>query len=259
MFFRLKLPSILSAAVISVGLTAFGSVTALAAPNVTCKGGTVAPGTYGTLAIAGVCQVDGGDVTVQRDLVVKAGAVLIAAYGGSNLNVGGKVSVGSNAVLVIGCEPDEFQCFNDPDNVSTTFDTIGSLVAHDAVGVIVHATTITGAASVVGGGGGLNCNPIFPGGPPPYSDFTDNTIGGDATVVGLQTCWDGFFRNHVAGSVKFSRNQTVLGDGNLMGQNTIAHDLTCFGNSPKPHLSDAPNPVVNTVGGTTRGQCKALI
>jgi hypothetical protein len=259
MSFRLKLPSILSAVVISIGLTAFGSVTALAAPNITCRGGTIAPGDYGTLAIAGVCFVNGGDVTVKHNLIVKAGAVLIAAYGGSNLNVGDDVLLGSKAVLVMGCEPDEFQCLNDPDNVSSTFDTVGSLTAHGSVAVIVHASTIIGSASVTGGGGGLNCDPIFPGGPPPYSDFTDNKIGGDATVVGLQTCWDGFFRNKVAGSVRFSQNQTVLGDGNLMGQNTIAHDLMCFKNSPAPHLSDAPGPLPNTVGGTAKGQCKTLV
>jgi hypothetical protein len=258
MSFR-KLRSVLSAGVIALGLTAFGSVTALAAPNVTCHGGTVAPGAYGTLAIAGFCQVDGGDVTVKHNLIVKAGAVLIAAYGGSNLNVGGEVLIGAKAVLVLGCEPTEFQCLNDPDNVSSTFDTIGSLSARDAVAVIVHASTITGDASVRGGGGGLNCDPIFPGGPPPYSDFTDNTIGGNATVARLQTCWDGFFRNSVSGSVRFDGNITVLGDGNLMGENKIAHDLSCFGNSPKPHLSDAPNPVLNTVGGTTTGQCKPLV
>src|SRR5882762_5082191 len=105
MSFRHKLPTVLSALVISLGLTAFGSVTAFAAPNVTCHGGTVAPGAYGTLAIAGFCFVNGGDVTVERKLIVTAGAALIAAYGGSNLNVGGEVRVGSNAVLVLGCEP----------------------------------------------------------------------------------------------------------------------------------------------------------
>jgi hypothetical protein len=244
----------------AAGLMAIGSVTAYAAPNVTCRGGTVAPGAYGTLAIAGSCQINGGDVTVQHNLVIKKGAVLIAAYGGSNLNVGGGIRMGPNSVLVLGCEPTEFQCLNDPDNVSSTFDTIGgNLVANAAVAVIVHHTTLNGGVSQVDGGGGLTCNPIFPNGPPPYSDYTDNTIGGDATVADLHTCWNGFFRNTVSGSVHFNNNHTVIGDGNLVGQNTIAHDLSCFHNSPKPHLSDVTPAVPNKVGGTAAGQCKALI
>src|SRR5574340_392431 len=65
-----------------------------------CSGGSVAAGTYASLAIAGVCFVDAGNVNVQGNLIVMPGAKLVAAFAGSDLSVGGNLSVQSGAILI---------------------------------------------------------------------------------------------------------------------------------------------------------------
>ncbi len=67
-----------------------------------------------------------------------------------------------------------------------------------------------------GGGGGFSCNEPFPGGPPAYTDYAFNTIGGSASVTGLRTCWDGFSHNTGGGNVQLVDNQTAIEDGNLV-------------------------------------------
>ena len=52
--------------------------------------------------------------------------------------------------------------------------------------MIVHNDKIAGNVKETGGGGGLTCNPLFPGGPPPYADYNGDKIGGSVTVSGLK-------------------------------------------------------------------------
>ena len=103
--------------------------------DATCVGGSVPSGVYLNLNIAGLCTVDAGSVQVEQNLTVLSGGTLIVAYGGtdkirvgSNLNVGGNLYVRTNGVLVLGCEPVNQICLNDPDQ------SVGSYFTRDSVG-----------------------------------------------------------------------------------------------------------------------------
>jgi hypothetical protein len=257
-FLRLKLPVMLGVAALAAGLTVPAAASASSVSNSTCAGGSIAAGSYGSLTITGFCSLDSGNVEVERDVTVAPGGALLAAFSGSDLTVERNLWVKAGGLLALGCEPlgGDFLCFNNPAG-STHHSIRGSLVAKDATLVIVHHDHIAGDVQETGGGGGLTCNPVFTGGPPPYTDYNDDNIGGNVTVSGLHTCWDGFLLNRVWGSVSWNKNQTVIPDGNLMGTNTVHEDLNCFGNSPLPHLSDV-TPLLNRVFDDARGQCATL-
>src|SRR5581483_1515339 len=94
----------------------------------TCSGGSIAPGTYTSLVISGVCTLDAGSVVVRHTLTVQPNAALLAAFGGGpTLTVGGNLYVRTNGVLVLGCEPEAFVCLNDPDQ------TVGTLSSKEIV------------------------------------------------------------------------------------------------------------------------------
>jgi hypothetical protein len=260
---RKKLPSLLGAAALAVSFMATGVMTAAAAPNGTCTGGTfVSPtpipgGAYRSLTIAGNCAVDDGNVIVQRNVTVLPGASLNALFASSSLTVGRDLLVKTGGSIGLGCDPVELPCFDNAD--ATNGDTVwGNLVVNHGRLVIVHDSHIAGEVAQKGGGGGLNCAPISEGVTAAYVDYANNTIGGDATVADLRTCWDGFSHNTVGGSVNLNDNRTFLGDGNLADGNHITHNFSCFDDSPAPHLSDTPTKIMNVVGGVARGQCAAI-
>lgn len=236
--------------------------TALAASaasgNGACSGGSITAGTYSSLTVTGFCSVDAGPVTVTKNLTLAPGAVLNAAFGGSDLNVGGNLTVGSSAILVLGCEPEAFSCFNDP-NASTNDHVGGNLTADGALMVLAHHNTIGGNVTQSGGGGGINCStfPLGPDGPPAFSTYEDNTIGLNASVTGLGTCWLGFIRNAVTGNINFNGNITFDPDGNEVVTNSAGSNLNCSGNSPAPQVGDSGG-APNTVGSKATGQCVGL-
>jgi hypothetical protein len=256
--FRPRLLSVLGAATLAATFVLGGAVGAAAATgqSATCTGGSIASGTYGSLDITGVCRLDSGNVVVRRSVTIESGGGLEALFSGSDLTVGRNLLVKRGGLLALGCEPGDLPCMNDA-TAHTNHTIFGNLVAGGAVLMIVHRDYIRGDVTQSGGGGGLNCTPLFPNGPPPYTDYNDSTIGGDITVTGLHTCWDGFLTNTIGGTVNWNDNHTVIPDGNLVSTSTIRGDLNCFGNSPKPHLSDI-TPVKNVVFGDARGQCAAL-
>jgi hypothetical protein len=245
-------------ATLSLVLLGTGAASARGLASSTCAGGSIAAGTYGSLTITGLCLVDSGNVEVEGSVTVASGGGLEAVFSGSNLRVEHNLVIGAGGLLALGCSPllGDFLCMNNPAG-STHHIVGGSLVATGAVLMIVHNDKIAGNVTEIGGGGGLTCNPLFAGGPPPYSDYNGDTIGGTVRVADLRTCWSGFLGNTVWGSVKWSYNHTVIADGNLMGTNTVHEDLNCFHNSPMPHLSDI-TPLPNTVFGTASGQCAVL-
>jgi hypothetical protein len=245
-------------ATMSLVLIGTGTASATGLSNSTCAGGSIAAGTYGSLTITGLCLLDSGNVEVEHDVTIAPGGGLEAVFSGSNLRVEGNLLVKSGGLLALGCEPllGDFLCMNNPAG-STHHSIRGSLLATDAVLMIVHHDKIAGDVRETGGGGGLTCNPLFTGGPPPYTDYNNDTVGGNVRVSGLQTCWDGFLGNTVWGSVRWNNNQTVIADGNLLGTNKVHEDLNCFDNSPNPHLSDI-TPLPNIVFDKARGQCAAL-
>ncbi len=258
-----RLTALLAAAAAGLVLAPAAAM-ADAGGTATCSGGSIAAGTYSSLTVTGFCSVDAGPVTVTRNLTLAPGAALNAAFGGSDLEVGGNLTVGSGAILVLGCEPKAFACFNDPNaatggTLSTNDHIGGNLTADGALMVLAHHNVIDGNVTQSGGGGGVNCStfPLGPQGPPAYSTYEDNTIGKNASVTGLGTCWLGFIRNAVARNVNFSGNVTFDPDGNEVVTNSVGSNLNCAGNSPAPHVGDSGGSP-NTVGGKATGQCLGL-
>jgi len=250
------------AVVFLVGASAWAGVgDASGGIDATCVGGSVPAGSYLNLNIDGVCNVDAGSVKVENNVTVLSGGTLVAAFGGSNLNIGGNLEVKANGILVLGCEPINFICFNDPDQSVgsfTTRDTVGGDVkAEDALAVVVHLTIIGHNVSMTGGGGGVSsCSSSLPalGGAPPYGDVEDAIIGGDLTITGWQSCWLGFFRVTVSHNVVLNNNMTGDPDGNELATNSIVGNLSCTGNTPNPQVGDSGGGL-SDVFGRAHGQC----
>jgi hypothetical protein len=262
MMFSRKLPGFFGAVGLVLGLIAASPVSASADSAFNCRGGPIPPGNYSSLDISGFCLLAAGNVTVTHDVTVLSGGALLAVFAGSNLTVGGNVMVKSGGAMALGCEPFAFTCFNDqPPGTQATADSIGgNLIAENALLVLAHHNKIGGNVEEHGGGGGLNCDPL-PFGPPAYSTYEDNMIGGNASVSGLRTCWVGFFRNQVAGNVNWHNNQTLDPDGNEIASNTIQGNLNCSNNTPAPQLGDSitVGNGPNTVFGRNTGQCPPVL
>ena len=274
---RRKLPAFIGTVAIAAMFMGTGVVTVAAATplNATCAGGSVAAGTYRSLTITGFCSVDSGNVKVKGNLTVAPGGGLNAAFASSDLSVRGDLVIKPSGLVVLGCEPFAFPCFNDPNGgtggtpgFQTNHTIGGDMIARGATLVLLHHNTIWGGVSQIGGGGGLPCVSIFPQGPPAYTTYEDNKIHDDVTVSGLNTCWSGFFRNTVWGDVNWNHNATWDGtpeppgdpsvngdeDGNEIADNTIHGDLNCFANLPVMQFGDSGG-TPSTVYGDARGQC----
>lgn len=256
-----KLFAGLAVMAVSAGLALFSPVVAQASNGATlCAGGPIAAGTYSNLVITGTCLLTTGDVSVTKNLTVAPGATLYAMFGSSNLTVDGNLAVQSGAVLVLGCEPEAFPCFDDG-HLTTNDHIFGNLDAEYALAVITHHVTVDHNLTLYAGGGGYTCeNQIFFGEAPAYADFEDDTVGGQASISNWTSCWLGLYRNHVGGSVSFNYNDTAFpfedSDTNEISSNVITANLNCVGNSPPPHADPGQ---LNTVGGKATGQCSDLI
>jgi hypothetical protein len=274
MSIRRRLSCLFAGAALSAALVVTTAPSVAAAVG-SCAGGPLA-GAYSSLTITGFCGVESGNVTVSGNLTVASGGVLFAAFAGSDLKIGRNLLVQTGGIVILGCEPGPFTCFNDLNPAGTpgfqTHDSVGhNLVADGAIMVLVHASSIGGQVVQSGGGGGVNCQ-LLPFGPPAYTTYEDNTIGGSVVVDGLHTCWAGFFRNTVAGNVSWNNNITWDGtpeppgdptlhgdeDGNEISANTISGNLNCFANFPAIQFGDSAG-IPNTVAGNVRGQCTAVV
>jgi hypothetical protein len=229
----------------------------------TCTGGSIAPGTYSSLTISGFCTLDAGSVTVRHSLTVGPNAGLLAAFGGGpTLTIGGNLYVRRNGVLVLGCEPGAFVCFNDPDQTVGTLSSretvFGNLKANNALAVLVHNDYIGHDLAISGGGGGVNCDgqdALF--GSPAYATFEDTSIGGTATIKHFRSCWLGFFRNTVGQNVNYRDNIVADPDGNEVQTNTVRGNLSCKEDNPAAQQGDSGGSP-NTVLGKALGECAAL-
>jgi len=181
-----KFPGLVAAASLVLGLIVGSPITASAGNELNCPGGPIPPGTYDSIDVSGFCLVV-GPVTVKHDVTVVGGGVLLALFGAGTLVVGGNMKVESGGSAAVGCEPEHFPCFDSPSGI--TNDTIaGSVLADHAVLLLFHHDTIGKNVEEHSGGGGLTCAslPAFgPNGPPPYSTYEDDTIGGNASVTDL--------------------------------------------------------------------------
>lgn len=254
-------------AVACLSLAGLASAASASASSSVCSGtfgspGTLA-GTYSNVTVNGVCLVDGGPATVTGNVTVTPGSWLVAAFalndqagtGTSSLTVNGGIAVGQGGTLVLGCEPNFSTCLDDNSNTLTSSVTVGkNVTATQPLGILMHASTVDGNVTESGGGGGVSCAPgpaVFSFGV--FSDFEDNTIGGNLTVTGLQTCWVGALRNKVT-NVTFSGNTAADPDSNEVVSNTISHNVTCTANSPAVQFGDSMG-VSNVVGHQASGEC----
>ena len=290
--FRPRLAGLAGASVIVAGVLVGGAALVIAKsgyPGATCSGGSVAPGNYDKLTITGVCFVDEGTVNVGENVDIKPGAELVVAFAGDNLLVGDNINVGAGAVLVLGCEPDAFDCLNPaaPSSVkpsllhSSTTGPLnaqpegpnawafvgGNLTANNALAVIVHNSRF-GHDVVINGGGGGDQGCGQPGSPTPlpkdlflpgpaYMDVEDSWIAHNANVQKINTCWSGFIRNWVGNDVNWNSNTTSDLDGNEVGWNWIGDNLNCKNNVPPPHWLPEVS-FANIVMDTATGQCSDL-
>lgn len=245
------------AALIAGTLLATPAVAAAATGGYTCWGGVLPAGTYGSVTVAGPCVVAAGSVTVGGNLTVAGSGALLAAFDGSNVTVAGNASVEAGGVAVLGCDAHAFPCLDNP--TGFTWARIGgNLSAEGALAEIVHDTAVGGNLTIDGGGGGVNCasQPALMGAPA-YATFEQVTVGKNVTVNGWQSCWIGFFRNHVAGNFTYTNNITADPDGNEIQTNWIGGNMTCTGNSPAPQQGDSHG-LPNVVLGKALGQCAGL-
>jgi hypothetical protein len=249
-----------------------------------CTGGNIAPGSYQSIIVTGICYMPKGTIRVRGNLTVAPGALLDAVTPGdppghpvvpATVRIGGNVFVGKGAVLVLGCSPN-ISCSSPP---GISFDRVsGNLTALGSLAVVIHSATIGGSVSVLGGGGGAaggansgGCfnTKKFPipapwskdaalanpkTGSPQYTDLEDVSIGGNLTVAGVQTCWLGSLRNQVRGSLTYVGNVTSDPDGMEINNNLTAGNMTCLANNPAVQYGDS-GAAPNLVGGFASGQC----
>lgn len=239
-----------------VGLVASSAV---AAPSgsATCSGGTIAPGTYSSLTVSGVCWFSGGTVTVTGNLVVEDGAALNdhAASPLTTVHVGGNVLVGKGGIVGLGT----YNPFAPHDSVVE-----GNVIANQPLSLYISFTTIHGNLISHGGGGGVTGE---------FRNFPtkDNTIDGNAVVEGWTGGWIGFIRNHVGGNTIFSGNTSVINglvdppvpgevdsDSSEIMTNSISGNLICQGNTPAAQVNPDDGGQPNDVGGQKIGQCAGL-
>jgi len=234
-----------------------------------CTGTLNAPGvlagTYkGDVVVTGVCVVNGGAAVIKGDLILAPGSALnatfalndVAGTGTSSLTVKGDVKVRPGALLAMGCEPNHSPCSDDPNagtggTLTGHNKVLGDVRAFQALGVLLHASTIKGDVRLRGGGGAESCNPPFPGifadlGSPPFSDAEDNSIGGDLTMTGMKSCWLGALRNSVRGNVFVADNTMADPDAMEILANLVRGSIACFNNRPAVQYGDSassPNQV----------------
>ena len=260
-----------------LGAGAAGAAQAHGHHSSTCTGTFSAPGVLagkfkGDVVVTGVCVVNGGAAVIKGDLILAPGSALNATFalndvartGTSSLTVKGDVKVGSGALLAMGCEPNFSPCTDDPNagtggTLTGQNKVFGSVRAFQALGVLLHASTIKRSVSVLGGGGAESCNPPFPGvfadlGSPPFTDAEDNSIGGNLTMAGLHSCWLGALRNSVRGSVLVAGNSMADPDAMEILANLVRGSIACFKNSPAVQYGDSASSP-NQVRGHAFGQC----
>src|SRR5579875_73944 len=281
------------AAGVALAIVGFGASQAAAAGPTVCRGTLHRPGvlkgTYRNgVIVRGVCDVKSGRAHVIGTLTVTRGSVLAAAFGGhhSSLTVSGNLLVDQCATAILGCKVNPtgtgFPCIDEPNASHPTLTShavvTGNLIARSALGVLVHNSSIGGNVKQSGGGGGLSCAPkgvfsMFKS--PVYSDYEDSTIGGNVLISELDSCWLGFARDRIRGTLTISRNEMADPDAIEVLASRIGKNLACRANghpSPMPpgdmpvwdsaDLHTNPPGVIyprisepNRVGGKRSGQC----
>lgn len=256
---------------------------ATAKPVKVCNGTLKKPGVLVgnvsmNVVVKGGCEVKNGSATVKGSVTVTRGSTFAAVsghndkttQGHSNLTITGSLKVDKGATAVLGCEAAHSPCVDDNQKLPKLNNKIsigGNVLATGALGIVLHVTKIGGTVTQIGGGGGEGCKSM-PGvfklfQSPVFSDYEDDTIGGDLSITGLKSCWLGALRDHVAASLVLEHDKLADPDAIEVGTNRIGGKLACIGNTMVWDTVDS-NPtgalyprtlVANTVTGARSGQC----
>jgi hypothetical protein len=253
-------------------ITAAGAATT--GSSATCSGTPSAPGvlkgTHSSVVVKGACFVNAGPAVVNGDLTVSPGSALIAAFGmhNSSLSVKGNIYVRAGATAVLGCNPSNFPCIDDPNPNQPTLSshvTVGlDLRSNQPLGVIVHNFSVAGDLIQTGGGGGINCRPqgvfkLFQS--PVYSAYEVGSVGGDVRISSVHSCWMGVVQLQIGNTMVMYRNRLADPDAIEILANNITGNLICRGNSRTWDSAETGNglfprqPQPNTVGRNRKGQC----
>lgn len=266
-----KILRLAAAVALALGTAVLGAGAAgAAATSTTCTGTLESPGVlagtyHGNVTVTGLCVVNSGAAVINGNLVIADDGAVGAAFalnhatgtGTSSLTVRGNVTVGSGGVLSLGCEPAGEPCSDDP-TATTAHRVLGNVQASSPLGVVFYADIIGGNVSVAGGGGGVSCDPPFPGifaavNSPAFSDAEDNVIGGNLTFTGLKSCWLGSIRNSVRGNVTITGNTLADSTADMIVSNHVGGNLACAGNSPAAQFAVGGS--ANQVRGFAFGEC----
>ena len=258
------------------GVLAAGPATVAGAATTTCSGTPQSPGVLSgtvtsSVVVHGACFVDSGPAVVTGDVTVSPGSVLVSAFGlhHSSLTVKGNIYVRAGATAVLGCNPANFPCIDDPSQSNPTLSshlTVGlDLRSNLALGVIVHNFSVAGDLIQTGGGGGVNCRPqgifkLFMNSPV-FSTYEVGSVGGDVRISSVHSCWMGVVQLKIGNTMVMHANRLRDPDAIEILANNIAGNLICRGNSRTwdsgdlgPHLFPR-QPEPNTVGRNRKGQC----
>jgi hypothetical protein len=273
----------ITVALVALGCSAASSGARRIAPKPPVCSGTlrspgVLAGSYRSgVLVRGTCFVNAGAVTVHGKLEVGAGASLLAAFGlnhrthrgGSSIVVLGNVFVDRGGTLVLGCSnmsevpcrdlPNKFSTISSSDRIS------GNVTAQQALGVVLHDTTVGGGILQTGGGGGPGCGEtgVFKLLPNlvVYSDYEDASVGRSLTITNVNSCWLGVAREHIRGNLILSHDKLSNPDAIEILANNVGGNLSC---SRSTHLFDTADTGQtfwprrlerNTVHGKRQGQC----
>ena len=227
------------------------SVAATAQPHKVCRGELSKPGILQgvvsmNVVVRGACAVKDGSATVKGSVTVTRGSTLLAISGhndrthrgNSNLIIIGNLDVEQGATAILGCEAAHSPCVDDNQRHPRLNNKI--LIGDDVLGtearaVILHETTVVQTVAQIGGGGGEGCR-SRPGvfkrlKSPVFSDYEDDTIGGDLAVTGLRSCWLGILRDNVTAAVVLEHDKLADPDAIEVGANKIGGNLACIDNT----------------------------
>jgi hypothetical protein len=281
-----RLSCLVFACAVTVGVLATGPAMAAGAAvtgqrAVVCSGTPKSPGSLAgryrsDVVVKGACEVNAGRAVIGGNLILNPGSALLAVFarndktgkGTSSLTVRGNLRVRAGATLLMGCNPQNFACLDDPHQNAPTLsshDSVGgSLRSWRPLGVIVHNSSIGGDVTQHGGGGGRNCTPsgvfkLFQS--PVYSTYEVSSVGGDVRVSGVRSCWMGMVSLHVGGRMVVWNNKLADPDAIEILANQITGNLSCRFNSRTWNSEDISSglfprkPLPNKVGGHRSGQC----
>jgi hypothetical protein len=247
----LSIAAVATAGVLLAVMPAIAPANARKGPHV-CQGTPTKPGVLkgkysNGVNVKGYCFVNAGPAHVIGTLTVTNGSVFIAAFGKAHsaLTVTGDLIADTDSTVVLGCNPQQFPCVDDPASsnpsikatLSSAETVTGDLTSSMTLGVIVHSTSIGGNVTQTLGGGGASCatptsGPFAAFHSPVYSTYEDTKVGGNLTVTRVTSCWLGIVHNHVTKNVTLTHDQMADPDAIEVLSNKINENLVCKNDSP---------------------------